>query len=84
MMYFHTKNPNIDIFWKALERKILVNYLGIWCILRDFGIFKGKLVYFVVFLYIFHHFGMTQQEKSGKSGYRSSNFFSIGRITRSN
>jgi hypothetical protein len=41
MIYFRTKNPNFDIFWKALERKILF-------ILFPSGIFYGYMVYFVV------------------------------------
>jgi hypothetical protein len=27
MVYFHTKNPNLGIFWRALEFKILVHIL---------------------------------------------------------
>jgi hypothetical protein len=35
------------------------------CILWSFGIFCGRLVYFVVVWYIFPRFGLLYQEKSG-------------------
>jgi hypothetical protein len=35
------------------------------CILRPFDIFYGRLAYFVAIWYIFNHFGILYQEKSG-------------------
>jgi hypothetical protein len=37
----------------------------IWSILRLLEIFYSHLVYFVVMWYIFHSFGILDQEKSG-------------------
>jgi hypothetical protein len=34
-------------------------------ILRPFGTFSGHIVHFLAFWYIFPHFGMLYQEKSG-------------------
>jgi hypothetical protein len=57
MVYFQSKNHNCGIFWKAL-------YWKIWYILWTFGTLKvigklyGRLVYFVVILVYFYHFGM--------------------------
>jgi hypothetical protein len=39
--------------------------MAIWFILWLFGIFCGRLVYFVVIWYIFPPFGMLHQDKSG-------------------
>jgi hypothetical protein len=54
------------------NQKILiwVNFGGtcnrrFWSILRPFGLFYGHLIYFMVIWYIFSHFGMLCQEKSG-------------------
>jgi hypothetical protein len=61
MVYFHTKNPNLDIFWRALPRMENVgicydHYIGI--VLGDFlyvfyghyiSIICGHLVYFICF-----------------------------------
>jgi hypothetical protein len=30
MIYFHTKNPNLGKFWRALEWKLLVYFMTIW------------------------------------------------------
>jgi hypothetical protein len=46
MVYFQTKNPNLDIFWRAAECKMLVYFMTIWNILRPCGIIYGRLVYF--------------------------------------
>jgi hypothetical protein len=42
MVYFHTKNPTLGIFWRAFEWKMLVCFMafGIY-VLRQFGIFYG-------------------------------------------
>jgi cell division protein FtsW (lipid II flippase) len=55
MAFSHTKNPNFDKFWKALERKILLYFMASWCILLLFGIFR---CHFVVFWYILCFFGI--------------------------
>jgi hypothetical protein len=39
--------------------------MAIWSMIRQFGIFCGQLVYFMVIWYIFSRFGMLYQEKSG-------------------
>jgi hypothetical protein len=49
----HTKNPNLGIFWRALEWKLLVFFMAIWFILQPFGIFCSFLVCFEVIWYIF-------------------------------
>jgi hypothetical protein len=61
---------------------ILVYFVVFWYILWSFGIFCGLLVYFVVFWYtyvvvvwyIFPHFDMLYQEKSGNPVSEFSNF----------
>jgi hypothetical protein len=68
MVYFQTKNTNLGKFWRALQWKILVNFITIWSILLQLGIFYDHLVYFVVFLLYFSGSGMLYQEKSGKPG----------------
>jgi hypothetical protein len=40
MVYFKTKNPNLGIFWRALEWKM-------WYIIRPFGIIYDHLVYVI-------------------------------------
>jgi hypothetical protein len=42
MVYFQTKNPNLGIFWWALECKMLLYFMTIWNILRPFGIIYGR------------------------------------------
>jgi hypothetical protein len=52
MVYFHSKNLNLGIFWRALEWKMLEH------ILWPFGMFYA-------IWYIISCFGMFYQEKSG-------------------
>jgi hypothetical protein len=54
MAYFQTKNPNLGIFWRDLQRKMLVYFTAILYILWLFGTFP--------------RFGMLYQEKSGSLG----------------
>jgi hypothetical protein len=65
MLYSQTKNPNMGNFWRALQKKMLVYFMGIWSILQPFGILYGHLVYFVVIWYISPRFGMLYRERSG-------------------
>jgi hypothetical protein len=73
MVYFHNKNPNLGIFLRVFEWKMLVYAMAIWYILRSIGIFSGHLVHifyshlvnFVIIWYIFLLFGLFCQEKSG-------------------
>jgi hypothetical protein len=51
-----------------LEWTIWVYILAILVVLRQFGVFYLHWEYFVVIWYIFSHFGMLQQEKSGNPG----------------
>jgi hypothetical protein len=37
MVSFQTKNPNLGIFWRTLEWKMLLYILFIWNILRAIG-----------------------------------------------
>jgi hypothetical protein len=62
---FQTKNPDLGKFWRVLQWKMLLYFMGIWPILRLFGTFSGHLVYFMAIWYIFPRFGMLHQEKSG-------------------
>jgi hypothetical protein len=32
MVYFETKNSNLGIFWRALDWKILLNFIAVWCL----------------------------------------------------
>jgi hypothetical protein len=66
MVYLNTKNPDLGIFWRAFEWKILVYLMATWNILPPRGTFYGVLVYFVVIRYIFPRFGMLFNEKSLK------------------
>jgi hypothetical protein len=45
--------------------EMLIYYTAVWFILRLLGIVCGHLAYFMVIWYIFSHFGMLPQEKSG-------------------
>jgi hypothetical protein len=65
MVYFHTKNPNLGIFRRALDWNFLMYVMAIWNILRTFGIFYDHLVHFVFIWYISSGSGVTHQEKSG-------------------
>jgi hypothetical protein len=66
MVYFQNKNPNLGKFWRSLEWKRLEYSMVIWNIFRPFGILPirsfGDLV---ANWYVFHHFGILCQEKSG-------------------
>jgi hypothetical protein len=45
MVFFHSKNPNLGLFLKAMELKICLYFMPIWVpILRSFGVFYGHLV----------------------------------------
>jgi hypothetical protein len=64
MVYFHTKNPILDIVWMGCGMENVgifydhLEYLTVtWCIF-------GRLVQFVVILYIFPVFGMFERRKS--------------------
>jgi hypothetical protein len=58
--------------------------LTIWFIPLPFGIFYGHLVYFVVFLVYFSHFGILYEEKSGNPGENQPtsgiNYNNVGRF----
>jgi hypothetical protein len=66
MVYFKTKNPNLGLFWRALEWKMLVYFMAIrYYHLCPFGVVCGRLVYFVVLWYIFPVLVCLGDEKSG-------------------
>jgi hypothetical protein len=50
---FRTKNPDVGVFWRALDWKVLKYFVSIWNILQTFGIFYDHLVHFVLIWYIF-------------------------------
>jgi hypothetical protein len=70
MVYFHTKSPDLVIFWRALHR------IGkCWNILWPFGTAYGSLVYFIAIWYILlsfrtfrSRFGILRIKKSGNPG----------------
>jgi hypothetical protein len=68
MVCFQTKNPNLGKFWRVLPWEILVYFMTIWSILRPLEIFYGHLVYLGVIWFIFSHFCILDQEKSGNPG----------------
>jgi hypothetical protein len=74
MVYFQTKNPNLDKFWRVLRLTMLFSYVHLvdfttrWYILWAFGLFSSYLV----------HFGMLQQEKSGNPADESRWRFKVG------
>jgi hypothetical protein len=41
MVYFQTKNRNLDKYWRALQWKMLVYFMDIWYILRPVDVFNG-------------------------------------------
>jgi hypothetical protein len=47
------RNLNLGKFCRVLQWKMLVYFMDIWCILWQFGIFYGHLVYSAVIWYIF-------------------------------
>jgi hypothetical protein len=68
MVYFRTKNPNLDKFWSALDWKFLLYFMAIWNILWTLGIFRT----FCVHLVHFFGFGIMHHEKSGNPAARVS------------
>jgi hypothetical protein len=66
LVYFRTKNSNLGKIWWTLTWNMLVYFITIWNILRPSGIHilwpYGKLP---VLWFIFPHFGILYQEKSG-------------------
>jgi hypothetical protein len=58
----------VNLFWRALDWKMLTYFVAIWNILQTFGIFYDHLVKFVFIWYIFPGFGIMYQEKSGNPG----------------
>jgi hypothetical protein len=69
MGYFQKKNINLGKFWRALEWKMLVDFMVICNILQPLGMFHGNLVMLWSFgMYIFHRFGILCHEKSGIPG----------------
>jgi hypothetical protein len=60
IVYFKTKNPNLGVYWRALECKMFVYFTAIWYNLLSlgiiyvwsFGIVSGHLVYFSLLWYV--------------------------------
>jgi hypothetical protein len=72
MIYFQTKNPNFDHFWRVLDWKMLIHIMAIWNnILWTFGIFDDHLEHLVFPWYICSGFGIMYKEKSGNPGVAS-------------
>jgi hypothetical protein len=62
---FQTKNQTLGKFWRVLQWKMLVYFIGTWSLLQSFcyilwtfGIVRGNLAYF-------SRFGILHQERSG-------------------
>jgi hypothetical protein len=68
MVYFQTQKSQFGHILEGLTMEDAGNFLDIWSILRPFDIFYGHLVCFLVIWYIFPHFGILYQEKSGNPG----------------
>jgi hypothetical protein len=65
-IFFETKNPNLEKFWRALEWKRLVYSIDIWNILGPFGTYTlWTLGNLVAIWYISPRFETLCQEKSG-------------------
>jgi hypothetical protein len=45
MAYFQTKNPNLSKFCRVLQWKMLVYFMAIWSILRQFKIYFVAIWY---------------------------------------
>jgi hypothetical protein len=58
MVYFHSENPNLGIFWMALIKRILVYSMVLWYILGSFGKFYVNLKKIWLFGIFFKHFGI--------------------------
>jgi hypothetical protein len=59
MVFFHNKNPNLGIFYRALEWKMPLYFIALWNYLWpfgtfywQFGMFSSHLVYFSQFWYV--------------------------------
>jgi hypothetical protein len=46
MVYFQTKITILGKFWMVLNWKVLVYVMALWSVLRPFGIFWARLVFF--------------------------------------
>jgi hypothetical protein len=78
MVYFHTKNPKFDIFWKALEWKLWHGHLVQVCI-------YGGARYFVVFWYFSLFWCVVHTNKKSGSHVRTSHLCTMyidGRIRK--
>jgi hypothetical protein len=43
-VYFETKSPNLDKFWRVVGWKSLFYYMAIWNMLWPFGTFYGHTI----------------------------------------
>jgi hypothetical protein len=58
MVYFHTQNPNLGKFWRALKWKRLAYSTAIWNTFRPFGVHFGLLEYISAIRNMFRPFGI--------------------------
>jgi hypothetical protein len=65
MVYFQTKNPNVDTFWRALECKMLLHFMIIWNIVWPFCKFMAVWCTSWPFGIFFTILVRLDQEKSG-------------------
>jgi hypothetical protein len=56
-------------FWRILQWKMMVYFMGTWSISPSFVIFYGHLESCVVIWYIFSRFGILYQDKSGNPAF---------------
>jgi hypothetical protein len=77
VVYFQTKIKNEYIFGGSCNGRcwLFYGHMAYIHTLQTFGILYGHFVYFVVIWYIFPHFDMTYQEKSGDTGFSSTIYF---------
>jgi hypothetical protein len=69
MVNFRTKNPTLGIFWRAWEGKMLVYFIVIWNILRQFGYVLWPLGMFCgPWVLTFPFLGTSYQQQSGSPG----------------
>jgi hypothetical protein len=73
MVYFHTKNTKLRTFWRALQWKMLVNVIAIWCIWRLLTILYRHLVYLMVIWYILSVL-VCRTKKTGNTADKAHNY----------
>jgi hypothetical protein len=63
MVHFHTKNPNLGKFWRALAWKMSEYFGAIWNIVHTLGTTIWTVVKYCGYLVLFSRFGMFEPRK---------------------